>query len=546
MKPIRLYVIFFCIIGAYATLGIRLYDLQIRQGDFYFARAESQYRLAGFFEPHRGIIYITDKRNAKIPVATNISQRVVFAVPNEIKDIDTAVENLSPIIGAEANALRATLAKKGAYRIILKDPTDEQVVKISEANIVGVYIDTGNKRSYPLGTLAAHIIGFVSPGENDHTVQGRYGIEKEYEVALAGTPGSFNDTTTADPLHGADITLTIDQPIQKHAETILKRLVAEKKAAGGSIIVQEPATGKILAMTSIPDFNPNRYAEYPLATFTNPTVQARYEPGSVFKVLTAAIGLDTKTITPDMTYYDTGKLVFSDGKTVNNWDLKAYGTVTMTNVIEKSLNTGAAFMEKKIGHKKFYDYLVKFGLNAPTDIGLPGEVSGNLKNIKTHTADIDFAAASFGQGVAVTPLQLITAISTIANGGNLIQPSIVVTTEPRAIRRVLSPEAARQTVAMMVSAVDKAKIAQIANYTVAGKTGTAQAVDFTRGGYTKEVINTYVGFAPAYNPRFVALVKLDMPAGAPLAGVTVVPAFRELAQFILDYYAVPPDVLKLE
>ena len=203
-------------------------------------------------------------------------------------------------------------------------------------------------------------------------------------------------------------------------------------------------------------------------------------------------------------------------------------------------------MQRKIGNKPFYDYLIKFGLNEPTGIELPGEVSGNLKNIKTHTADIDFAAASFGQGVAVTPLQLVMAVGAIANGGNLMKPHITSKEKPHVIRHVLSEKATRQTIDMMVSAVNKAKVAHIDNYTVAGKTGTAQAVDFVRGGYTKDVINTYIGFAPAYDPRFLVLIKLDKPAGAPLAGTTVVPAFHELTQFALEHYDVPPDALKPE
>ncbi len=541
MKPIRLYAIFFCFVGAYATLGIRLYDIQIRQGDFYTARAE---RLAGFFEPDRGIISLTDKRGATIPVATNVPQRIVFAVPAEIKDIDTAVENISPITGIEPDKLRALLKKKGMYRVILKDPTDDQVKKISEAGIKGMYVDTGTKRSYPMGTLAAHVVGFVGPNEEDGAMAGKYGAEKEFESILAGVRGKNTDGKTTNAAQGVDIKLTIDQPIQTQAETILKNLVETKNATGGSIIVQEPKTGKILAMASSPDFDPTTYSKYPLENLTNPTIQARYEPGSVFKVLTASIGLDTHAITPETTYYDTGKLVFPDGKVVRNWDVKAHGLITMTNVIEKSLNIGTAFMQRKIGNKPFYDYLLKFGLNEPTGIDLPGEVFGNLKNIKTHTADIDFATASFGQGVAVTPLQLITAISAIANGGTLMKPSITANNAPHTVRRVLTKEAARQTVAMMVSAVEKAKVARVDNYTVAGKTGTAQAVDFVNGGYTKDVINTYVGFAPAYDPRFIILIKLDKPAGAPLAGTTVVPAFHELARFILDYYDVPPDAMK--
>ncbi len=544
MKPLRLYFIFFCIIGAYATLGIRLYNIQILHHDFYIGRADTQYRLAGFFEPHRGIVYLTDKKGRPVPITENQPYRVVIAATDEIKDKEAFIENLGPIIGMEGDVLRNLLAKKGAYRVLLKDPTDDQITKIAEANIAGVHIDEQERRAYPRGMTASQVVGFIGPSEQDDEVKGRYGIEKRFDAELTGTPGSMKDGVMSNPEQGKDIPLTLDIAIQEQAESILKTLVKDKKAIGGSIIVADPMTGKILAMASAPDFDPNAYGKYPVSTFTNPAVQARYEPGSVFKVLTAAIGLDTGAITPETTYYDTGKLTFKDGKVVKNWDLKAHGLVTMTNVIEESLNTGAAFMETKIGNGPFYDYLLKFGLNETTGIELPGEVSGNLKNIKTHTADIDFAAASFGQGVAVTPIQLITAVSAIANGGTLMRPWILTTGRPEVIRRVLSEKAAEKTAAMMESAVVKAKVAHIENYKVAGKTGTAQAVDFVRGGYTKDVINTYVGFAPVSAPRFIILIKLDKPKGAPLAGTTVVPAFRELAEFILQYYDIPPDALK--
>lgn len=543
MKSLRSYAVFSGITVAYITLGLQLYDLQIAKGSFYSLRAATQYRLAGFMEPHRGFITITDKNGDSFPIASNQPHQVVIAVPREIKDIDTAVENLSPILGMEADVVRTILTKKGSYQVLLKDPTPKQTTQIAEADIAGIRMDEQEKRFYGLGTLASHVVGFVAPSGDDTGVTGRYGIEKQFEKSLSGEAGSLENGTVTEATQGANVALTLDRQIQTEAEKIIKKLITEKHAEGGTIIVQEPETGKILAMASKPDFEPASYSDYPLKNLTNPAVQARYEPGSVFKVITAAIGLDTKSFTPETTYYDTGALKFNDGTVIRNWDLKAHGTVTMTNVIEESLNTGAAFMQTKIGNKPFYKYVTAFGFNEPTGIELPGEVGGNLKNIKTHTADIDFAAASFGQGVAVTPIQLITAISTIANRGTLMKPFITINTEPHAIRTVLTKEAADTTTAMMVSAVDKARVAHIPNFTVAGKTGTAQAVDFVHGGYTKDVINTYTGFFPASKPRITILIKLDKPAGAPLAGTTVVPAFRELAEFIIGYYGILPDNL---
>lgn len=546
MKPFRIYILLFGFVGIYIVLAVNLYDLQIIKGYRYSALAESQYRLAGFLEPHRGVIAITDKNNAVIPVAINTSYPVVVAVPREIKDRDQTVENISPIINKDGERVRELITKKGAYQVLLKNPTPEQMRAIAEANIYGIHIDEQERREYPFGVLASHVLGFVGPQGDDPIIAGRYGLEQQFNAALAGMPGSQENGKAIKPVQGKDIIITIDRAIQSQGETILKNLVQTKKAVGGTVIVQEPKTGKVLAMASAPDFNPNEYGVFSLHTFVNPAVQGRYEPGSVFKVITAAIGLDTKSFTPQTTYYDTGAVKFSDGKIIKNWDLKAHGTMTMTNVIEESLNTGAAFMQRAIGNKPFYDYLNTFGFNDRTGIALPGEISGNLKNIKTRAADIHFATASFGQGIAVTPLQLITAVSAIANGGMLMKPYIEEKKTPETVRRVVTPEAARAATEMMISAVRKGEIAHIPHYTVAGKTGTAQAVDFVQGGYTNEVINTYVGFAPARNPRFIILIKLDKPAGAPLAGTTVVPAFRELAEFIINYYGIPPDNLPRE
>ena len=213
----------------------------------------------------------------------------------------------------------------------------------------------------------------------------------------------------------------------------------------------------------------------------------------------------------------------------------------MTQVIEKSLNTGAAFAERALGPEDFYDYLVKFGLKDKTSIDLPGEVVGSLRPLEVDKRDVNFATASFGQGISVTPIGLLRAMSAIANHGVMMKPYLNAEKDPEEVGRIISEDASRKTVGMMVNAVNIAQIAKIQNYNVAGKTGTAQIP--ARGGYTDDVINTYVGFAPAYNPKFIILIRMDKPAGAPLAGLTVVPAFRDLAQFILNYYNVPPDNL---
>lgn len=525
MKSWRLWLLTTAIVFAYSGLIFNIYELQIKKGVYYAAKAASQSRGRDFLASSRGTIYFSDKNGNKISASLNREYPVIFAVPKEIADADEAAAALSPILNIETEKIKNLLIKPDdLYELLLAKASGEQVAKIKALGLKGIYIDSQGFRFYPFGNLASHLLGFVGPAQDDGLIKGRYGIEQVYD----------------DYLRSDDLELTIDRNIQAQAEKILKSLIEKYSAAGGTVIVQDPKTGKILALGNYPNFDPNEYSKSPLKAFLNPAVQGVYEPGSVFKVITMAAGIDSNKITPNTKFYDSGSLTLN-GKTIKNWDLKAHGTVTMTNVIEQSINTGAAFAEKKTGHDIFYNYLLKFGFDELTGIELPGEIGGKLKNLKISFRDINFATASFGQGISVTPIQLVNAISTIANGGVLMQPFIVESAAPKSIRRVISEEAAENITVMMVSAVDKAEIARIPGYEVAGKTGTAQIPDFKRGGYSDEFIHSYVGFAPATDARFTILMKVDNPKGVSLAGATVVPAFRELAQFILNYYNVPAD-----
>ena len=528
MSRFRFFLLIAGVIAAYGALTLNLYQLQIENNELYASRAEAQSRFARFLVSRRGNIYLTDRGKA-VPVAINKAQPLIFAVPQEIEDVDKAVENLGPILNLEPEELRRVLTSQSTYKPLTRQPTAGQITKVKELGLPGVFVENQDKRFYPFDNLSAHVLGFVAPGDDDLII-GRYGLEKYYD----------------DLLNKKDLTLTLDRPIQAEAERLLKELVTKHQAKGGTIIVQEPKTGKILALANQPDFNLNHYGQTKIEYFTNPTIQAVYEPGSTFKIITMAAGIDSGKLTPETTFYDTGQITFKDGKVIKNWDKKANGLVTMTNVIERSINTGAAWAEKQLGHKNFYQYLKKFGFDQPTNITLPGELAGNIKNLEKVRAEIDFAAASFGQGVAITPLQLVSAFSAIANRGMLMRPYLVSGDVSEEIRQVISPETAQKVTRMMTSAVRKATLAQVPQYTVAGKTGTAQIPDLKKGGYTDEVINSFVGFAPASNPSFTALIKIDRPLGAPLSGQTVVPAFRQLAQFILNYYNIPPDDLAPE
>jgi len=530
---------------AYAVLGYRFYDLQVSQGDYYGAQASSINLISGELVPIRGSVYFQDKDGGQVPAAINKEHPIAYAVPEEVEDPVAAAQFLDPLVEDKGyEELLEKLSKEGdPYEPLIDRPTPEQADAITQASISGIYLGTGLDRFYPFGDKGSHVLGYTST--NESVWLGKYGVESYYNQLLGGVPGEAKGDKLKAPKHGQDLQLTIDANIQTQAESILENLITNYAGAGGTVIVADPNDGKILAMASFPNFNPNEYSKFDIGTFLNPAVESVYEPGSIFKVITMASALDAGAVVPTDTFNDPGELTLN-AHTIRNWDLKAHGTVTMSNIIEKSLNTGAAYVQRQLGNDKFHDYLEKFGFKDKTEIDLPGEVTGSLLPIEQDVRDINFATASFGQGISTTPIRLLTAISAIANGGDLMRPYINTANRPQKVRRVISEKASDQIVDMMVSAVDKAVVARIEGYSVAGKTGTAQVPKLGGGGYTEEVINTYVGFAPAYDPDFIILVRLDKPYGAPLAGLTVVPAFRDLAEFVINYYNIPPDRIDIE
>lgn len=548
-------ILFFGIL--YLVLVFNIYNLQLKKGIFYLTKAEFQQLASRSLEANRGNIYFLDKDNSLVPAALNKEYSTVYAVPKEIQEaagLNTraTAEKLSALINVPAGDIEKQLNKKNDQYELLAVKVEANIVeKIKNLNLKGIYITNELMRFYPFKDLAAHLLGFVSPAnefeygsQKDKNIEiGRYGAELNFNDFLSGKSGELKNGSIVNPREGQNLVLTIDRNIQAQAEEILRSLIEEYSAVAGTVIVQEPKTGKILAMGGFPNFDPNDYSKYKVGRFINPAVELVYEPGSVFKVITMASGIDSKKITPDTSYTDAGSVTLN-GMTIKNWDLKAHGRQTMAGVIEQSINTGAVFAQRQIGREIFYDYLKKFGFGELTNIDLPGETKGSLRNLNVKSGyDVDFATASFGQGVSVTPIELISAFSSIANGGALMKPIILADEKPQMVRRVISEETSRTVKQMMVSAVIKNKVAVIENYSVAGKTGTAFIPNFGGKGYTDQVINTYMGFAPASDPKFVILIKIEKPKGAPLAGQTVVPAFRELARYILNYYNISPDNL---
>ncbi len=535
----RCWVIRITFVLAFFALIANIYKIQILKGDEYAVKANAQEKSYASARLDRGLIYFTDKNNNSIEAVLNKKYLLVYAVPTEIKDPHSVALLLSDIIGKDVSILEKMLSKKGdQYELLIEKASAEQERKIKDLNITGIHYRDNLSRFYNFKNMASHLLGIYSPSE-DNTTQGRYGLELFFEDYLIGS-GTNEQKKDFQQGDGQDsLYLTIDRNIQSEAERIIASLMKEWKADSATAIVQDPFTGKILAMASLPDFDPNDYSKYKIQDFLNPAVESVYEPGSVFKPLTMSAGIDSGKITPQTTYNDVGFLKL-DGATLKNWDNKAHGLQTMTNVIEKSLNTGAAFAEKTMGHKIFAEYIKKFGFGEKTNITLPGEVNGSIRNLSSKK-NVDFATMSYGQGISVTPIQMINAFSAIANGGVLLKPLIVQGQKPEVIRRVISKETSQKVIDMMVSAVDKNILASVDQYNVAGKTGTAFIPNFGGKGYSENVINTYLGFAPATNPKFVVYIKLDNPIGTPLAGQTVVPAFKSLTEYLLNYYEIKPD-----
>ena len=522
----------------YGIVIFNFYQLQIVKGGYYLAKASSQLSLSSQYLANRGIIYGTDKNGNYIALAINQNSPIIYANPSQITDATTVANAIASILNKSPQSLINGLSQKNqTYFLISKDPSSDEVSKIANLNFKGIIISYLPTRFYPFNTLASNLLGFVGYASSSPQMIGRYGVEEYYNSLLSGQVIKQSDGEVK-ILNGQNLNLTIDPNIQFEAETVLKNLVDQYNCPGGEVIITDPQTGKILAMAILPNFNPNNYYNYSIGNFINPAISQIFEPGSIMKVITMAIGIENNKITPTTTYFDTGE-VKVNGAVIKNWDLKSHGTMTMTGVIEDSLNTGAVFAENKIGNQLFAEYMKKFGFDKKTGIDLPGEISGDLSRLTLGAPQIYFDTAAFGQGVAVTPMELIEAVSAIANGGKLMRPYVNADLGPKMISQVISPQTASEVTQMMVAAVDNAKIAAINGYSLAGKTGTAQIPK--DGAYGESEINNYIGFGPASNPKFLIYVRIDKPKGNPWAADSIVPVFRQLASFLINYYNIPPD-----
>jgi len=543
------------VIFSAAILG-RLIFIQVIKNQYWRALAQGQQKSFVFSQGERGEIFFQDKTN----LAINQKSDFVYISPGEIEDPGGVADILSATLNLDKGSISEKIEKSSFYEVVKKKLSQQELENLKKINLAGVYLGQEETRFYPFGALASQATGFLGgDGEGQYGIEGFYneilqGKEKMLEKEM-GPAGYFGVNESANPFEkGSDIVLTLDYNIQFMAEKLLKKAKENLEIEEGEIVVINPNSGKILALANFPTFNPNQYSEVAdLEVFQNSSIQKVFEPGSVFKPITMAAALDQGKVTPQTTYIDTGAVKIG-GHTILNYDGHVWGKRTMTEVLERSINTGAVFAEQQMGNDVFLDYINRFGFFEPTGIDLQGEVCSSNKEFKTGR-EINFATASFGQGIDMTSLQLVRAMSVIANGGQLVRPYIVdkilegeiVETQPKVQNpSVISKSTASQVTLMMVNVVENGygKEGGVPGYYVAGKTGTAQiawsALGVKKDGYSDRTIQSFVGFAPALDPQFLILVKLNNPK-AKTAEYSAAPIFKELAKYIIDYWKIPPD-----
>jgi stage V sporulation protein D (sporulation-specific penicillin-binding protein) len=561
---LRIFLLLGLVTAFILLIGFRMFNLQVLNHEYYAAMASDQHGLDKTLQAGRGEIYLSSS-GGKEPVlaATNITKQIVYAVPKEIQDPNGTAAKLAAALNIPVTDILTQLVGDGSYAVIKKQVDDETAKVVKDMNLLGIGFEPEIVRYYPERNLASHVLGFL--GFKGDSRVGQYGVEGNFQQELAGSNGivglekdvagrwiTVASRNFVPAQNGANIFLTIDSAIQYKAQEVLKRTVEEQEAFQGSVIVVNPKTGAVLALANYPDFDPNEYNKVPDVSFySNAALAANYEPGSVFKPITMAAAIDAGKVTPETTYEDTGAVEMDDFK-IRNSDGKANGIMSMTQVLEKSLNTGMVFVEQQMGHDKFRDYVKNFGFGKKTGIELPNEVLGNLDNLQKK-GNIFFATASYGQGISVTPIQLIEAYTALANGGKMMKPYVVdrmvypdgqeEKTGPEKVSQAIDSKTAAQITSMLVNVVENGhgKRAAVPGYYIAGKTGTAQVAYTDRVGYDpSKNIGSFIGYGPVDNPQFLMLVRIDHPKNVNFAESTAAPAFGEIASFILNYLQIPP------
>ncbi len=534
----------------------RLFWVQVARNEHYRKLALDQRLYPVPVDARRGTIRDVKGRE----LAVSVSADAVYAIPADIDDPPETAKQVSKILGLDVEAVRKKLSEPLATVWIDRRVDPEKAAALRKLNLKGIGFAERGQRFYPKDNLAAHVLGIVGIDN-----QGLEGIEVQYDYFLQGTKGqvrSERDATGKEipggitqfipPVDGNDLYLTIDEVIQYIVERELDKGMAELKAKRGMILAMDPMTGAVLAMASRPAYNPNRYFEEPDSLRRNPIVSDTYEPGSTFKIITAAAALEERIVRPDDTFFDPGFIKVAD-RYVRCWLAGGHGTQTFTEATENSCNVVFATLGTRLGQERFYRYIQAFGLGSPLGIDYPGEAAGLLQRPK-NVGPVELANISFGQGISVTPLQLLSALSAIANGGILMRPHLVskivdpdglIVKDFREdpIRQVISKETSKELSLILESVIVNGSgfRAKVPGYRVAGKTGTAEKPG--AGGYSDKRVASFLGFAPVEDPKIAILVVWDEPdVGISYGGVLAAPAFQSIVKDVLRYMEIPPSV----
>jgi cell division protein FtsI (penicillin-binding protein 3) len=551
----RLYLLAAMLVFWCMAICARLVYLQVFCYGSFVKQAEHQQQRAIPLAAKRGIIY--DRAGRELAMSVLVDS--AFAVPTEVKDLPTAVSLISRITGEDANVVLADCRAHKTFCWVARKADDETIERIKSLNLQGIHFQKEPKRFYPARELAAQVLGSVGMDDS-----GQSGIEHEFDEELSGRPGKmfisvdarrqwFSDVETQ-PEPGENIVLTIDKNIQYIAEKELDQAIHDTQAVAGTVIVENPHTGEILALANRPTFNPNLRKQITPAALTNRAVSDIYEPGSAFKMVTISAALDEKVTNPDEVFdCQMGSIVYN-GMRIR--DAEPHGLLPVWGVLAESSNVGAIKIALRLGEERFYKYIRAYGFGQQTGIELPGETRG-ITRPPSRWSKVSIAAIAMGQEIGISPIQLAGLVSTFANDGVWVAPRIVAGTvppngglqtvafHPGPSHRVISPFTAAEMRSMMqkVVLVGTGRKANLEGYSAAGKTGTAQKVDPATGAYSRsKYVGSFAGFAPVNNPQIVVAVILDSAVGLHQGGQVSAPVFRRVAQQVLEYLHVPHDL----
>jgi cell division protein FtsI (penicillin-binding protein 3) len=532
---------------------LRLGYLQLFSYTEYLTRAQRQQQRLVEISPRRGPVY--DRHHREL--AMSISVDSCFAVPVEIADPAMAAHLLSGVLDLSADEIQTKLSSSRSFVWIARKLPPEKAERIAALNLKGIYFQKENKRFYPMRSLAAHALGYVDIDE-----LGQGGVEHELDEQIRSKPGRLLILTDArrrwiDSREkpgdaGASVVLTLDENIQYLAEKELARGIQETHASAGTVVIQDPSSGELLAVANWPTFNPNTPGESSAESRMDRAIGALYEPGSTFKIFTLSAALEEGITRPDEVVDCQMGAIYIAGHRIR--DHKPFGLLSVSEILAHSSDVGAIKIGLRLGAPKLYEYLRRFGFGSPTGVDLPGESRGLLRRLENWTP-VSVGSISMGQEVGVTPVQLVTAVSAIANGGLLYRPHIVQETirggqphraDQPAPRRIVSLQTAATLRQMMQEVVlgGTGTKARLDGYSVAGKTGTAQKIDPGTGRYSaSQYIASFIGFAPINSPAVTILVALDSPVGLHEGGQVAAPIFKRIAERVLPYLNVPHDIV---